>query len=89
MAVSLPVISSNTGGLPEVNVHGETGYLANVGDVDAMSKYAIDILKDRETHVKFKRGALARAKTFTVKSILPLYLDVYNKAIHLVKEKQV
>lgn len=88
MAASLPVISSNTGGLPEVNVHGETGYLADVGDVEAMSKYALNILKDGEMHLKFKRGALARAKTFTVKSILPLYLDIYKKAIDLVKEHQ-
>jgi N-acetyl-alpha-D-glucosaminyl L-malate synthase BshA len=85
MAAGLPVISSNTGGLPEVNVHGETGYLADVGDVEAMANYALSILKDRETHLKFKRGALARANTFTVKSIQPMYLDVYKKAIDLVK----
>lgn len=88
MAAALPVISSNTGGLPEVNVHGETGYMANVGDVQAMGDYALSILNDHDTHVQFKKRALARAKTFTVKSILPLYLEVYNKAIDLVKEKQ-
>lgn len=87
MAAGLPVISSNTGGLPEVNVHGETGYMADVGDVQAMGDFALSILKDYDTHIQFKRRALARAKTFTVKSILPLYLKVYRKAIDLVKEK--
>ena len=87
MAAALPVISSNTGGLPEVNVHGETGYLSDVGDVHAMANHALSILKNPETHTAFKKRALARAKTFTVQSILPAYLEVYNKAIDLVRSK--
>lgn len=82
MAAALPVISSNTGGLPEVNVHGVTGYMANVGNVKAMADFALSILRDPGIHVQFKKNALARAKTFTVQSILPLYLEVYKNAIN-------
>ncbi|MCT4624553.1 MAG: N-acetyl-alpha-D-glucosaminyl L-malate synthase BshA [Schleiferiaceae bacterium] len=85
MAAGLPVISSNTGGLPEVNVHNKTGYLADVGDVTAMANYAIDILSDPQKHEALRKGSLARANEFTVESILPRYLDVYERALNLVK----
>jgi N-acetyl-alpha-D-glucosaminyl L-malate synthase BshA len=85
MAAGLPVISSNTGGLPEVNVHNKTGYLADVGDVTAMANYAIDILSDPQKHDALRKGSLARANEFTVESILPRYLDVYERALNLVK----
>lgn len=77
MAVSVPVISSNTGGIPEVNIHGVTGYLSNVGDVDEMAKNALKILKDEETLNTFKVNALKRAHDFDLEKILPMYEKIY------------
>jgi len=77
MAVSVPVISSNTGGIPEVNIHGVTGYLSNVGDVDDMAKNALKILKDDETLNTFKVNALKRAHDFDLEKILPMYEKIY------------
>ncbi len=77
MAVSVPVISSNTGGIPEVNIHGVTGYLSNVGDVDDMAKNALKILKDDETLNQFKINALKRAHDFDLEKILPMYEKIY------------
>ncbi|MEM1121980.1 MAG: N-acetyl-alpha-D-glucosaminyl L-malate synthase BshA [Bacteroidota bacterium] len=78
MACEVPVISSNIGGLPEVNIHGETGYLSDVGDVDAMAEYAIKILKDDEILQQFRKNALAQAKRFDIKNILPKYEAYYQ-----------
>ncbi len=77
MAVSVPVISSNTGGIPEVNIHGVTGYLSNVGDVEDMAKNALKILKDDETLNQFKVNALKRAHDFDLDKILPMYEKIY------------
>lgn len=82
MAASVPVISTNTGGLPEVNVHGVSGYLSNVGDVDDMAKNAISILKDKKTHDTFRNNALKRAKEFELSKILPLYENLYERVIN-------
>lgn len=81
MAWSVPVISSNSGGLPEVNFDGVSGYLSNVGDVDSMAENAIRILSDNKTLTKFKENALDIAKQFDIKNILPLYENLYLKAI--------
>jgi N-acetyl-alpha-D-glucosaminyl L-malate synthase BshA len=81
MAWSVPVISSNSGGLPEVNFDGVSGYLSNVGDVDSMAENAIKILTDNKTLTKFKENALDIAKQFDIKNILPLYENLYLKAI--------
>lgn len=77
MAVSVPVISSNTGGIPEVNIHGVTGYLSHVGDVEDMAKNALKILKDDETLNTFKVNALKRAHDFDLEKILPMYEKIY------------
>jgi N-acetyl-alpha-D-glucosaminyl L-malate synthase BshA len=77
MAVSVPVISSNTGGIPEVNIHGVTGYLSNVGDVEDMANNALKILKDDEILNLFKVNALKRAHDFDLKKILPMYEKIY------------
>lgn len=77
MAVSVPVISSNTGGIPEVNIHGVTGYLSNVGNVEDMAKNALKILKDDETLNQFKINALKRAHDFDLEKILPMYEKIY------------
>ena len=82
MACEVPVISSNVGGLPEVNIHGETGFLSDVGNVDEMADYAIRILKDDEILQEFRKNALAQAKRFDIKNILPQYEAYYE---HILK----
>lgn len=81
MASHVPVISTNTGGLPEVNINGVTGYTSNVGDVDDMAKNAISILSDEATLQKFKANAFEQAKTFDLEKILPMYEELYAKVL--------
>lgn len=81
MACEVPVISSNAGGLPEVNTHGVTGYTAEVGDVTAMADYAISLLIDDEKYKEFSINALARAKEFAIEKILPQYEQYYEEVI--------
>jgi N-acetyl-alpha-D-glucosaminyl L-malate synthase BshA len=81
MACGVPVISSDTGGLPEVNIQGESGFLSAIGDVEEMSKNALKILESEETHTKFKQKAREIAKNFETKNIVPLYEEVYEKAL--------
>lgn len=81
MAAGVPVISSNSGGLPEVNKHGISGYLSDVGDVNDMAQHAITILSEELTLLEFKRNALRIAATFDIQNILPLYEALYKKAI--------
>lgn len=87
MAFGVPVISSNSGGIPEVNENGKSGYLSNVGDVDDMSKNALSILKSNEIHQQFKTAAFEVAKKYDILNILPLYENLYNKAIELNSNK--
>ncbi|PWA08834.1 N-acetyl-alpha-D-glucosaminyl L-malate synthase BshA [Flavobacterium laiguense] len=82
MACGVPVISSNSGGLPEVNFDGVSGYLSDVGEVNEMAKNALKILKDDNVLNEFKRNALHVAENFDIKNILPLYEDLYLKAIN-------
>lgn len=82
MAWSVPVISSNSGGLPEVNFEGISGYLSDVGNIDEMASNALRILKDNITLNKFKEKALSVAEQFDIKSVLPLYEELYCKAIN-------
>ena len=79
MASKVAVISTNSGGLPEVNIDGETGYLSDVGDVNKMANDTIDLLKDTEKLNAFKNNALAHAKTFDLPNILPQYEAVYQE----------
>ncbi len=81
MACKVPVISSNTGGLPELNVDGETGFLSDVGDVDSMAANAIHILEDGHRLDQFKEAALSRAKDFQLANIMPLYERYYQEVI--------
>lgn len=78
MAAKTAVISTNTGGLPEVNIHGKTGYLSNLGDVEDMSKNAISILKDDAVLAHFKQNAKDHTKRFSLENILPVYEDIYK-----------
>lgn len=87
MAWSVPVISSNSGGLPEVNFDGVSGYLSDVGNVDEMAENALKILENEEILNTFKENSLSVAKQFDIKNILPLYEDIYQQAIQSVHEK--
>ena len=82
MAWRVPVISSNSGGLPEVNFDGISGYLSEVGNTDEMAENAVKILRDDSVLAEFKKNALSVAKKFDIKNILPLYEDLYQKAIN-------
>lgn len=75
----MPVVSSNSGGLTEVNIHGKTGYLSDVGDVTDMSKNAIEILRDDETLATFKQNAYAQAVRFDIHNIVPVYEKLYSR----------
>ena len=79
MASKVAVISTNSGGLPEVNIDGKTGYLSDVGDVNKMANDTIELLKDTEKLNAFKNNALAHAKTFDLPNILPQYETVYQE----------
>jgi len=81
MACKVPVISSNAGGLPELNIEGVTGFLRDVGDVDGMAEKAIYILEDEARLNRFKENALNRAKEFDLAKILPLYENYYVEVI--------
>jgi N-acetyl-alpha-D-glucosaminyl L-malate synthase BshA len=80
MINKVAVISSNAGGIPEVNKHGITGFLSNVGDIDDMVKNALYILEDDEILNTFKENAFKLASKFDITNILPLYEAVYEKA---------
>ncbi|MBD1365474.1 N-acetyl-alpha-D-glucosaminyl L-malate synthase BshA [Mucilaginibacter sp. ZT4R22] len=88
MACKVPVISSNAGGLPELNVEGVTGFLRDVGDVAGMAERAIYILEDEERLAQFKENALARAKEFELSNILPEYENYYKEVIEKSKQEQ-
>lgn len=81
MAAKVPVISTNQGGLPEVNIDGETGFLCDVGDVDAMAEKTIHILEDDEVLARFRAGAFAQANRFSIQEILPQYLNLYRRVL--------
>jgi len=80
MACEVPVISSNSGGLPELNVHGVTGFMSEVGDVEDMVKNALYILEPENLPI-FKSAALARAKEFDIEQIRPLYEAAYSRVL--------
>ncbi len=83
MASGVPVISSNAGGLPEVNKNGVSGYLSDVGNIDEMAKNAVSILSSEETLSTFKKQAREIARTFDTKKIVPLYEAVYEQAVKM------
>ena len=81
MACEVPVISSNAGGLPEVNIHGVTGCLADIGDVEAMANHALTILQDDSLLAEYRARALEQARKFDIGVILPQYEAYYEKII--------
>ena len=88
MACGVPVISTNTGGLPEINVPGVTGYLSDVGDIESMAEGAIKILKDDKTLDDFKARALNHTKNFERDKIVPLYENLYIQVIEEHKKQR-
>ncbi|MEO6523964.1 MAG: N-acetyl-alpha-D-glucosaminyl L-malate synthase BshA [Mucilaginibacter sp.] len=81
MACRVPVVSSNAGGLPELNIDGVTGFMCDPGDIDTMAAKAIYILEDDKRLETFKTNALARAKEFDLSLILPIYESYYQEVI--------
>jgi N-acetyl-alpha-D-glucosaminyl L-malate synthase BshA len=81
MACKVPAITSNAGGLPELNIDGYCGYMSNVGDIDDMAAKAVLILENDEILNQFKENAFKRAQDFDLKKILPVYIAFYNEII--------
>ncbi|WP_226063347.1 N-acetyl-alpha-D-glucosaminyl L-malate synthase BshA [Kaistella polysaccharea] len=81
MAAETPVISSNAGGIPEVNIQGETGFLTEIGNVEAMSNYTIKLLTNEELLTTMKKNAKEQALRFDLKNILPLYEKMYQDTL--------
>lgn len=81
MAMKVPVISTNSGGLPEVNIHGKTGFLSNVGDVEDMAANALKILSDEALLATFREQAFAHAGLFDINAILPQYEKLYKRVV--------
>lgn len=88
MACGVPVVSTNSGGLPEINIQGETGYLGNVGDVDDMAKHAIEILKDDDRLNTYKKAALKQARRYEKQHIIPQYEKLYEQVIKAYRKKK-
>ena len=81
MASGVPVISSNTGGIPEVNIDGVSGYLSDVGDIESMSKNAIHILSNNEILKQFKLNAIKESKKFDIHNVVPQYEAIYERTL--------
>lgn len=86
MAMKVPVISTNGGGLPEVNIDGKTGFLSDLGNVDEMAKHAIKLLSDQKLLNQFRENAFNQAKKFDIDKILPQYEKLYKQ---IIKKEQV
>lgn len=79
MSCGVPVVSSNIGGLPEVNIHGETGYMCELGDVECMGRCSTEILKDEKLHERMSKAARARAEKFEMDLVVKVYEDYYEE----------
>ena len=82
MASGVPVVSSNAGGLPELNRHGVSGLMSNVGDVEEMAKQVLYLIEKEERLLKFKDQARERANAFSLEAVLPLYENLYDKVLN-------
>ena len=81
MSCEVPVISSSVGGLPELQVHGQTGFIAEIGDVDRMARYAVDLLTNPVKHSLFAKAARQRAQEFELSKIVALYESYYARVL--------
>ena len=83
MISSTPVISTNSGGLPELNIHGKTGFLVEIGDIDAISKYSVKILSDKKALFKMKKEAYLHSIKYDINLVTPLYEETYLRALEM------
>ena len=83
MALKVPVVSTNTGGLPELNINGNSGYTSDIGDIDSMASNAIKILSDKSLKKKYRSQAFENAKKYDIKKIIPLYEKIYDEALNI------
>ncbi|MFC2176467.1 N-acetyl-alpha-D-glucosaminyl L-malate synthase BshA [Bacteroidota bacterium] len=81
MTAGVPVISSNTGGIPEININGVTGFLSNVGNTQEMAENALKLLKNDELHAKFSEAALRQSKMFSKENVIPTYEALYERVL--------
>jgi N-acetyl-alpha-D-glucosaminyl L-malate synthase BshA len=81
MASRVPVVSTDTGGIPEVNLHGITGFLSKVGEVDDMARNCLKLLNDDSLLERFRQQAFEQASRFDISRILPLYEQVYEEVL--------
>ena len=88
MVNGVPVISTNTGGLPEVNKHGFSGYLSAVGHIEEMAENAVRILGDEKVLERFKQNAKNQSYTFDIHTVVPLYEDLYKTALIRMKSTE-
>lgn len=88
MACGVPVVSTSVGGLPELNIHNQTGFIAEIGDIERMARYAIDLLSNPPKHKTFSEAARARAIEFNQDKIVTLYERYYQKVLDEVPEKK-
>ena len=81
MACEVPVISTNAGGLAEVNIHGKTGYTSEIGNYEEMAQFALDLLQNDKKLESFRHAALEQAKKFNLGDIRLQYIELYKKLI--------
>jgi glycosyltransferase involved in cell wall biosynthesis len=75
------VIATNAGGLPEIMINGQNGYMSDVGDIVSMSQNAITILENEETMKRFREGAIKQANAFDIHNIIPVYEKLYDEVL--------
>ncbi|MDA9084243.1 N-acetyl-alpha-D-glucosaminyl L-malate synthase BshA [Flavobacteriaceae bacterium] len=83
MALKVPVISTNTGGLKDLNINGNSGYTSDIGDIDSMAENAIKILSDTSLEKKYRNLAFENAKKYDIKTVIPLYEKIYDEALNM------
>ena len=81
MAAGVPVVSTNAGGLGEIMIQGVTGFMGNVGDVQSMSAFALDMLRDTGRLQQFKDAAAKHARQFDISVIVPVYEKLYDDVL--------
>ena len=82
MACEVPVVSSSVGGLPELILHGKTGYIAEIGDISRMARYAVELLTNPARHELFAKASRERAKEFEMTKMVGLYEQYYERILH-------
>ena len=83
MACGVPVVSTSVGGLPELNIHNETGYIAEIGDIDRMAKYTIELLTNEKRYKSFSKNSRERAvNNFDKDLIVPKYVNYYERVLN-------